>query len=46
MRAITFAGRYEMTAAAKDIQTPLWGVPRVNAVRKAEAWDRAKLLAL
>ena len=42
-----FAGRYEMTTAARCILTPTVGrPPGSNAVRKAEAWDRAKLLAL
>jgi hypothetical protein len=43
---ITFVGRYEMTAAAKYERPHCGASPRVNAVRKAEAWGQGECFSL
>ena len=45
-RTITFVGRYEMTAAAKSVRPHCGASPRVNAVRKAEAWGQGECFSL
>jgi hypothetical protein len=43
---ITFVGRFEMTAAAKYERPHCGASPRVNAVRKAEAWGPGECFSL